>query len=270
MVGRMALPLFVVDSFASRPFSGNPAAVCVLPAERDAVWMQLVAREMNLSETAFVVGRGEGEYGLRWFTPAVEVDLCGHATLASAHVLFETKRVDRSRAVRFHTKSGVLVATAEGEGIALDFPAYTPEAGAAPEGLEAALRCGRPTWVGRTRDTAFLELASEADLRALAPDFAALARIDARGFIVTARAAGGTPYDFVSRFFAPRMGINEDPVTGAAHCSLATYWSPRLGKTAMTAFQASARGGVVRVRAEGGRTLLGGDAVTVSRGELLA
>jgi PhzF family phenazine biosynthesis protein len=266
----MSLPLFVVDAFASRPFEGNPAAVCLLDRERDAEWMQLVGREMNLSETAFVVPRGDNEYGLRWFTPTVEVDLCGHATLATAHVLFETKNADRSRPIRFQTKSGVLTAVRDGDGIALDFPAYTPEASATLDGLEAALRCARPAWIGRTRDCGFVELATEAELRALAPDFTALARVDARAFIVTARATSGTPYDFVSRFFAPSIGINEDPVTGAAHCSLATYWSPRLGKTAMTAFQASARGGVVRVRAEGGRTLLGGNGITVSRGELLA
>jgi PhzF family phenazine biosynthesis protein len=270
MVGHMSLPLFMVDAFASRPFEGNPAAVCLLDRERDAAWMQLVGREMNLSETAFLVPRGDGEFGLRWFTPAVEVDLCGHATLASAHVLFETKRVGASHSIRFHTKSGVLTATRDGEGIALDFPASGTEAVESPLGLEIALRCGRPVLVGRTRDVLLVELATEAEVRALSPDFTALARIDTRAFIVTARAASGSPFDFVSRFFAPRVGIDEDPVTGAAHCSLAAYWSPRLGKTAMTGFQASARGGVVRVRLEGARALLGGGAVTVSRGELLA
>ncbi len=266
----MSLPLFVVDAFASRPFSGNPAAVCLLPEARDAEWMKLVAREMNLSETAFLVPQGENEYGLRWFTPVVEVDLCGHATLASAHVLFETKRAEASRAIRFHTKSGVLTAARDGEGITLDFPASPTEAIESPAGLEIALRCGRPSLVGRTRDVVLVELPREDDVRALAPDFAALARIDARAFVVTARAKSETPFDFVSRFFAPRMGIDEDPVTGSAHCSLAAYWSPRLGKSAMTAYQASARGGVVRVRVDAGRAFLGGDAVTVSRGELLA
>jgi PhzF family phenazine biosynthesis protein len=265
----MGLPLFVVDSFASRPFTGNPAAVCLLDHERDAGWMQLVAREMNVSETAFVEKRPDGEFGLRWFTPAVEVELCGHATLASAHVLWEGAHVETTRPIRFHTRSGTLVATREGEGIALEFPAYTPIEAPPPDGLGAALGYARASWVGRTRGDVLVELANEADVRALAPDFAALVRVDARAFMVTARGDAGTPYDFVSRFFAPSVGIAEDPVTGAAHCSLATYWAARLGKSVMTAYQASARGGVVRVRAEGARTSLGGDAVTVTRGELL-
>ena len=272
MVRCMGLPLLVVDAFASRPFSGNPAAVCVLPQPRDESWMQLVAREMNLSETAFVSPRDDGHFDLRWFTPAVEVALCGHATLATAHVLWESARVDRTQAIRFQTKSGLLTATRDGsgEGIVLDFPGTTPLAADAPAGLEAALGCPPPTWVGRERENVFVELAREADVRALAPGFSALLQVEGRGFIVTARGEPGTPYDFVSRYFAPRVGINEDLVTGAAHCALAMYWAPRLGKTAMTAFQASARGGVVRVHPEGSRVQLGGDAVTVSRGELLA
>jgi PhzF family phenazine biosynthesis protein len=268
----MGLPLFVVDAFASIPFSGNPAAVCVLPQPRDEAWMRLVAREMNLSETAFVSPGVDGSFELRWFTPAVEVALCGHATLATAHVLWEIARVDRFQAIRFQTKSGLLTATRDGkgEGIALDFPATTPAAAEAPAGLQAALGCPPPIWVGRERENVFVELEREADVRALAPAFSALLQVEGRGFTITARGDAGTAYDFVSRYFAPRVGIPEDPVTGSAHCALAMYWAPRLGKAAMTGFQASARGGVVRVRPEGNRVRLGGDAVTISRGELLA
>jgi PhzF family phenazine biosynthesis protein len=266
----MPLPLFVVDAFTPRPFAGNPAAVCLVTEERDAAWMQSVAREMNLSETAFVTPRPDGEFDLRWFTPAVEVDLCGHATLASAHVLFELGRVPRERPARFHTRSGVLVATREGDGIALDFPARPSVRRDAPAGMIEALGA-QPTWIGETRVAShaiLAELASEEAVRRLAPDFVKLAQVEARAFIVTAPGSG--EYDFVSRFFGPRVGINEDPVTGAAHCALASYWGPKLGKRAMTGYQASPRGGVVRVRTEGDRVILGGQAVLVSRGELLA
>jgi PhzF family phenazine biosynthesis protein len=266
----MPTPLFVVDAFTSRPFAGNPAAVCLLESEREVEWMRRVAGEMNLSETAFVVPRPDGDFGLRWFTPVVEVDLCGHATLASAHVLFDTGRLKPGSAARFHTRSGVLTATRDGAAIALDFPAYASEESAPPAGLQAALGYERAVWTGRTRGTdAVIELPSEAAVRALSPDFAALARIDVRATIVTTRSET-TGFDFVSRFFAPRMGIAEDPVTGGAHCALAPYWAARLGKTAMVGYQASARGGTIRVRAAGGRTQLGGEAVVVTRGELFA
>jgi PhzF family phenazine biosynthesis protein len=264
----MPSPLFVVDAFTSRPFAGNPAAVCLLEGERETAWMQKVAAEMNLSETAFVAPRADGELGLRWFTPTVEVDLCGHATLASAHVLFDTGRARPDATLRFHTRSGVLTAKRDGAAIALDFPAYAPREQPPIAGLEAALGYERAAWTGWTRDEAFVELPSEADVRALSPDFTALARVAARATIVTAR-ADAAGFDFVSRFFAPKMGIDEDPVTGGAHCSLATYWAAKLGKSAMTGYQASARGGVVRVRSEGGRTQLGGEAVVVTRGEIL-
>jgi PhzF family phenazine biosynthesis protein len=277
----MALPLFTVDAFAARPFSGNPAAVCLLPSPRDPAWMQLVAREMNLSETAFVVPRPGGDFDLRWFTPAVEVDLCGHATLASAHVLWETARLDATSPARFHTRSGVLTATRRSELIMLDMPAHPAEEAPLPDGIEAALGA-KPTWTGRSRFDVFVELGGEDEVRALAPDFAALAKVEGRGFIVTARATAsprearlglrpeGSPYDFVSRFFAPRVGVNEDPVTGSAHCVLGPYWSARLGERDLTGFQASARGGVVHVRANGERVSLGGRGVTVAKGELLA
>jgi PhzF family phenazine biosynthesis protein len=257
----------VVDAFTPRPFAGNPAAVCLLEGEREPAWMQKVAAEMNLSETAFVVTRADGDFGLRWFTPAVEVDLCGHATLASAHVLFDTGRARPDAVLRFHTRSGVLTAKRDGAAIALDFPAYAVDEAPAPAGLQAALRYERAAWTGRARGDAFVELATEAELRALSPDFAVLAKVEVRAVIVTARASTAG-FDFVSRFFAPRVGIAEDPVTGSAHCALGTFWAARLGKAAMTAYQASSRGGVVHVRSEGGRTLLGGEAVVVTRGEI--
>jgi PhzF family phenazine biosynthesis protein len=265
----MTLPLLVVDAFTPRPFAGNPAAVCILSEAREEAWMQNVARDMNLSETAFVLPRpgSDMDFGLRWFTPAVEVDLCGHATLASAHALWEIGRLPRERAARFHTRSGMLDAKREGDFIALNFPTRAVRQAAPPAGLAAALGA-EPVWVGgyATNDM-LVELASEAAVRGLAPDFAKLREVDARGFIVTARGSG--EYDFVSRFFGPRVGIDEDPVTGAAHCVLAPYWGEKLGKKAMTGYQASARGGVVRVRHEGERTMLLGQAVLVSRGELL-
>ena len=264
----MGLQIVQVDAFADRPFAGNPAAVCVLPAPRDEAWMQAVAREMNLSETAFLHPEN-GDYRLRWFTPGAEVALCGHATLASAHVLWEDGALPRDRQARFQSKSGLLTATARGDWIELDFPATAPVAAPPPQGLTSALGQGvAPRWVGRSRFDYLLELDSEAQVRALKPDLGALERVEARGVIVTSRATT-QGYDFVSRFFAPRVGVPEDPVTGSAHCALAPYWSERLGRTEMTAYQASARGGVVRLRLAGERVMLGGQAVTVLRGELL-
>jgi predicted PhzF superfamily epimerase YddE/YHI9 len=262
----MGLKIVQVDAFADRPFAGNPAAVCVLPAPRDDAWMQDVAREMNLAETAFLYAENAG-YRLRWFTPAIEVALCGHATLASAHVLWEDGVLPRDRQARFHTRSGLLTADARGDWIELDFPATPAVAALAPAGLVAALGTA-PRWVGRSQFDYLVELDSEAQVRGLSPDLTALQRIDARGIIVTSRATTNG-YDFVSRFFAPQTGVPEDPVTGSAHCALAPFWSERLGRTAMTGYQASARGGVVRVRLSRDRVVLGGQAVTVLRGELL-
>jgi len=267
----MALRILQVDAFTDRPFAGNPAAVCILPRPADPTWMQNVAREMNLSETAFLHAEGDG-YRLRWFTPVVEVDLCGHATLAAAHVLWEEGHLPRDRQARFQTRSGLLTADRGGEWIELDFPATGPAPAALPAGLLAALGGGRgvtPGYVGKTRFDYLLEIGSEAAVRAVQPDFPALASVEARGIIVTARAS--TPgFDFVSRFFAPRAGVAEDPVTGSAHCALGPYWEGRLGKGDFVAFQASARGGTVRVRVLGERVRLGGRAVTVLRGELAA
>ncbi|MGH7606609.1 MAG: PhzF family phenazine biosynthesis protein [Gemmatimonadales bacterium] len=264
----MSVRITQVDAFTDQPFAGTPAAVCLLPAPADPDWMQNVAREMNLSETAFLVPRQDG-YDLRWFTPATEVDLCGHATLASAHVLWEQQHLPRGTQARFRTRSGVLTADQRGDWIELDFPATPAEPASAPPGLVDALGAAAPRFVGRTRFDYLVELDDETAVRRMRPDFAALAAVEARGVIVTSRAA--TPgYDFVSRFFAPRAGVPEDPVTGSAHCALAPYWSRRLGKDGMTGHQASARGGSVRVRVEDGRVILGGQAVTVLRGELVA
>jgi predicted PhzF superfamily epimerase YddE/YHI9 len=255
-----------VDAFTDRPFSGNPAAVCLLPSAADPAWMQNVAREMNLAETAFVVRRPDG-FDLRWFTPTTEVDLCGHATLAGAHVLWEEGALKPSEVARFHTRSGILTASREPDLIWLDFPA-TPCT--RDEGL-ADLRWGLGTdlvYVGRTCFDYLVELPSEAAVRTLAPDLGVLARLPVRGVIVTARSEGDS-YDFVSRFFAPGSGVPEDPVTGSAHCGLGPYWGERLGKRRMVGYQASARGGRVVVDLRGDRVRLGGQAITVLRGELL-
>ena len=261
------IPLFQIDAFADRPFAGNPAAVCFLDGPAEAAWMQRVAQEMNLSETAFVHQEADG-YRLRWFTPVAEVQLCGHATLATAHALWETDRLPRGAVARFHTLSGLLTATAREEWIELDFPALASEPVEAPAGLLEALGA-RATFVVRSNYDLLVEVASAAEVRVLAPDFGALGLVKARGVIVTAR-SDEPRFDFVSRFFAPAVGVNEDPVTGSAHAVLGPYWQGRTAKEAFLAYQASARGGVVRVRVAGGRVRLGGQAVTVFRGELTA
>ena len=260
----MSLHITQVDAFSNKPFAGNPAGVCVLPKPADATWMLNVAREMNLAETAFLVKQKDG-YDLRWFTPAIEVDLCGHATLASAHVLWEDGHLPKNAQARFHTKSGLLTADQNGAWIELDFPATPAKPTTAPTGLIEALGA-RPTWVGKSPFDYFVELEYESTVRSLAPNLSALAEVDARGVIVTARGEG--KYDFVSRFFAPRSGVPEDPVTGSAHCALAPYWSAKLGKKELLAFQASSRGGELRLRVVGDRIKIGGQAVTVLRGEL--
>ncbi|MHC4991163.1 MAG: PhzF family phenazine biosynthesis protein [Planctomycetota bacterium] len=260
----MSVPIFQVDAFTDRLFSGNPAAVCLLTEPRDEAWMQSLAAEMNLSETAFLVPRTDG-YDLRWFTPAVEVDLCGHATLASAHVLWETGQVPPDREASFHTASGQLIAQRDGEWIELDFPAYPPQKCAVPPLLLEGLGV-EPIWLGRSKDKFLVELENEQAVRAVAPDFGRLRDLDA-GVIVTSR-SDDPGFDFVSRFFGPAFGIDEDPVTGSAHCHSGPYWQDRLGKDELMARQVSRRVGVVRVRMSGDRTLLGGQAVTVFRGEL--
>ena len=261
----MGTPLFQVDAFTDKPFSGNPAAICLLPGPHDGTWMQQVAKEMNLSETAFLYRHRDG-YQLRWFTPTLEVDLCGHATLASAHILWETGRLKTDEIARFHTRSGLLIAKQDGQWIELDFPVEPEDPATPPPDLVKALGIS-PKYVGKNRFDYLLEVDSEKTVRELNPDFTLLETVPTRGVIVTSPAAS-QEYDFVSRFFAPGSGINEDPVTGSAHCCLGTYWSRRLRKTELTAYQASARGGVVRIRLGGDRVYLGGKSVTVLRGEL--
>ena len=255
-----------VDAFTDRSFAGNPAAVCILPGERPEQWMRDVAREMNLSETAFLAP-SNGGYHLRWFTPAIEVALCGHATVASAHVLWQDGHLPRDRQARFHTLSGLLTADRRGDWIELDFPAKSATAADAPPELLPALGIAAATFVGKNAFDYLVEIESEAALRALAPDHTSLRKLPVRGIIVTARGSG--EFDFISRFFAPGSGIDEDPVTGSSHTALGPYWAGRLGKTEFTAYQASPRGGVIRVRVEGERVKLAGQAVTVMTGELL-
>lgn len=261
----MGLRIYQVDAFTSEAFAGNPAAVCMLPVPRDEAWMQIVAREMNLSETAFLVKQRDG-FDLRWFTPTVEVALCGHATLASAHTLWETGTLAAGEQARFHTKSGLLTAEQKSEWIELNFPITPDQPATAPPGLLEALGV-TPTYAGKTKFDYIIEAESEKIVRELQPDFGKLGELGVRGVMVTSRASS-PGYDFVSRFFAPGSGIDEDPVTGSAHCCLAPYWSKKLGKDEMVAYQASKRGGTLRVRVAGDRVFLSGRAVTVLRGEL--
>ncbi|MFQ5984320.1 MAG: PhzF family phenazine biosynthesis protein [Alphaproteobacteria bacterium] len=262
----MGQPIYQIDAFTDEPFAGNPAAVCVLASPAEPAWMQAVAREMNLSETAFLNPEGEG-YRLRWFTPLVEVDLCGHATLASAHLLWELGLIEARAEARFLTRSGLLTARREGAWIVLGFPALPAEPAHPPEGLAETLGA-RPVFVGRSRFDLLVELESEAAIRGLTPDVPRLATVSDRGVIVTARAER-PGYDIVSRYFAPAAGVSEDPVTGSAHCVLAPFWCARLGRRELSAFQASPRGGSLRLALDGDRVRLGGQAVTVLKGELL-
>jgi PhzF family phenazine biosynthesis protein len=262
----MGLRITQIDAFTERAFAGNPAAVCLLEQPREDSWMQLVAREMNLSETAFLLPR-DGGFGLRWFTPTVEVDLCGHATLASAHFLWEQGHLGADQPARFHTRSGLLTAEKQGTWIEMDFPATPAEPCESAEVLESALGV-KAASMGRTCFDYLAEVANEETVRALKPDLAALGRLKVRGVIVTSRASG-SGYDFVSRFFAPASGIDEDPVTGSAHCCLGPFWKQRLGRDNLIGFQASTRGGFVRTRCVGDRVRISGQAVTVFRGELV-
>ncbi len=266
----MGQTIYQVDSFTNKPFAGNPAGVCILPEERDARWMQDVAKEMNLSETAFLV-KGNDGYNLRWFTPAVEVELCGHATLASAHILWETGLLQPGEQARFHTLSGLLTADRRGDWYEMDFPAKSEIPVETPANLVEALGAGVGVGVKNITANQFdflVEVASESIVREMQPDFTRLSKIPVRGVIVTSRAGAGD-YDFVSRFFAPAVGVNEDPVTGSAYCFLSPYWSERLGRNELIGYQASARGGIVKARLDGDRVHLGGQAVTVLRGELI-
>ena len=260
------MKIYQVDAFTDKPFTGNPAAVCVLPGPKDDTWMQNVGREMNLSETAFLLKQTDG-YRLRWFTPTVEVELCGHATLASAHILWETGLLAPQAPVRFHTASGLLTAERRKGEIELDFPATPDEPAKAPPGL-AEILGAEPGNFRKSRFDDLVEVASEDVVRGLRPDFSRLKTLPVRGIMVTSRAS--TPgFDFVSRFFGPAVGIDEDPVTGSSHTVLVPHWARRLGKTSFTAYQASARGGVLRLRLEGDRVKIAGKAVTVIRGEIV-
>ncbi len=262
----MTIPLFHVDAFTEKPFSGNPAAVCILPGWKEDRWLQAVGAEMNLSETAFLVKR-EDHFDLRWFTPKVEVDMCGHATLASAYVIWQQGLATPGKEIRFSTRSGTLKAALRGQDIELDFPLMPEEPAQAPPGLTEALGLS-PRYIGKNQFDFLVEVDSEPVLRQMAPDFRLLATVEARGIIVTSLSADPN-FDFVSRFFAPSAGIDEDPVTGSAHCCLGDFWRKRLGKNEFLAYQASARGGVVKVRVTRDRVFLGGKAVIIAKGELV-
>jgi len=262
----MSLAIVQVDAFTAQPFGGNPAAVCVLPGPGDEKWMVRVAMEMNLSETAFLYPNGDG-YHLRWFTPTIEVDLCGHGTLGTAHVLWTEGHLDPALPARFHTRSGLLTCERRGDWIEMNFPANLEQPAEAPAQLAEALGA-ELKYVGKNQFDYLVEVANEETVRGLKPQHHLLRQLTVRGVIATSRGSG--EFDFVSRFFAPGSGIDEDPATGSAHCALAPFWAARLGKTEMTGYQASARGGVVKVRLEGDRVVLMGQAVTVLRGELIA
>lgn len=265
MLNDSRIRYFIVDAFTNRPFSGNAAAVVPLGQWKDDVWLQSVAMEMNLSETAFFVGSGDG-FDLRWFTPKLEVDLCGHATLATAKIIFDLQLVENGRDINFASRSGKLVARCRSEQIELDFPIEPEHPVDPPPGLIEALGV-KPLYVGKNKFDYLAEVESEAVVRRVFPDFKLLAAVPCRGIIVTALSSD-PHFDFVSRFFAPAAGIDEDPVTGSAHCCLADFWGKRLGRTKLVAYQASARGGVIHVEVTGDRVLLGGQAIVVAKGEL--
>ncbi len=262
--------IFIADAFTSAPFAGNPAAVCILEENKSDKWMSDLAAEMNLSETAFVKKEKDG-FSLRWFTPVTEVELCGHATLASSHILWQNGYLKHDEDAVFHTRiSGILKAVRNGDEITLDFPCISVnDCDSYPE-LESALGI-KPKYAGvsgKEEKNHIVELDSEMEVRELKPDFSLLSKLPKSGIIVTALSESND-YDFVSRYFTPAHGINEDPVTGSAHCSLTPYWSKKLGKSEMNAYQASARGGMIKVKLAGERVLLTGKAVTVLKGDLL-
>lgn len=261
----MGIRVYIIDAFTSRPFSGNPAGVCILEKKMDKGWMGDVARELNLSETAFLVSRGEG-YDLRWFTPEVEVDLCGHATLAAVHALRE-EGLAKNKSVVFNTLTGELGAGFVDGLIELDFPSEPLGSVEPPPDLLKALGVKNPLYTGRSRLDYLVEIGTQEELKVLDPDIELLKKVPSRGVTVTC-ISGQSEYDFISRFFAPAIGIPEDPVTGSAHCCLGPFWAGRLGKTRLKAFQASSRGGELEVETRGGRVLLRGQAVTVLKGEL--
>jgi PhzF family phenazine biosynthesis protein len=261
----MQQKLYIVDAFANKPFSGNPAAVCLLERDGQAGWMQSVAMEMNLSETAFLLPIGENAWRLRWFTPLTEVDLCGHATLAAAHVLWHECGQSADR-LEFQTHSGLLIASRAGDKIGLDFPADMPRILPASEQINKALGV-EPLHIYRGREDLLVLIERAEDLYRLDPDMEQLSQINVRGVIVTANSERAE-YDFISRFFAPSVGVPEDPVTGAAHCALGPFWGERLGKSVVKGFQASKRGGGIEVELMNERVKLIGSAITILKGEL--
>ena len=260
------MKIYQVDAFTEKAFRGNPAAVCILSFQKEDQWLQNVAQEMNLSETAFLMREGKG-WRLRWFTPLVEVDLCGHATLASAYILWEKGYEEKQSTILFDTRSGILKASRDGEWIELDFPSEPASESEVPDDLLKALKV-KPGFTGKNRFDYLIEIGSEEELKALNPDFMLLKTVKARGIIVTSL-SGSPEYDFVSRFFAPACGINEDPVTGSAHCCLGPFWQHKTGKSDFNAYQVSKRGGCIRVRVRGKRTFIAGKAITVLDGELI-
>ncbi|REK76147.1 PhzF family phenazine biosynthesis protein [Paenibacillus paeoniae] len=265
----MSMVMHIIDAFTNEKYKGNPAAVCLVEEAIPESRMQIIASEMNVSETAFVRPGDEG-YSLRWFTPKAEVDLCGHATLAAAHALWDTGRLAVTQRAVFQTKSGILTVERDGEWMIMDFPSEPAAPTEAPKELIEALGL-IPRYVGRNRMDYLVEVDSEATVRTLQPDFQLLKTLQTRGVIVTSAAekkGEGASFDFISRAFFPGIGVDEDPVTGSAHCALAPYWAKRLRREALIGYQASERGGYVRVQLKGERVLLSGQAVTVLRGEL--
>jgi PhzF family phenazine biosynthesis protein len=257
----MKAELYQVDSFTAEPFKGNPAGVCLLDQPAPQSWMQSLAMEMNLAETAFIYPESDG-FRLRWFTPVTEVELCGHATLATAHILFENGKLKPNDTARFLTKSGILTVRKINKLLEMNFPATPASQCPEPENLSRALGNVNFLFSGKNDFDYLIELDSEDVIRSLKPDFDLLKKVTARGIIVTSRSRN-SQFDFVSRFFAPTLGIDEDPVTGSAHCTLGPYWAKKLGKSKFTAYQASRRGGIVQVELKGDRVLLRGQAVTI-------
>lgn len=267
----MKLPIFTVDAFTAKPFAGNPAAVIILNEPIKESIMQSIADEINLAETAFVMKEKDNPgFSLRWMTPVMEVDLCGHATLATSHVLWQQGICSESEPILYHTRSGELTAVKRNEKIELNFPAIPQKQIKYPPELIAAIGGVLPKYVGMTKWNYIIELENEDAVRNLKPDYNVMLGLPGWGTIITAKADEGNPdgFDFISRFFAPEKGIQEDPVTGSAHCALAPYWAGRLGKTDFKAYQASPRGGVLGVRVEGDRIYLTGNAVSVISGEI--
>lgn len=264
----MNLPFFIVDAFTNVPFGGNPAAVCIVEQDVDAAWMQNVAAETRLSETAFIQSGSGSRFNLRWFTPTVEVNLCGHATLASALVLWTEDRVPSSQNIEFETKSGLLTATRVAEGTAVDFPSISSHSIEVPPDLEDVLGIDF-VWVGTAGEDLLIEVDDPVLVKNFQPNFSKLSTVETRrGIIITAKGDTDGSADFVSRFFAPRFGIDEDPVTGSAHCALGPYWGAKLGKQELNGHQVSARGGKIAIILAEDRISLIGNGVTVMKGEL--